>query len=222
MKYVIDGDRVSYLDGYYFSKPQPMPQADATSFQAIGDWFAKDRRYVYFLYRVVEGADPGSFVYLGGYNSQWAKDKRWAYYFSPSKAAGNQWAIESASLDAFEILPHCGFSEYARDRESVYYLGKRVRSADVATFAILPSDRMGEVTGAYSYHFAKDDKRVYFDAKPIKDADYASFRVVHAPGVGNVEYGLDSANAYYRSSQNGKVARISHDLLPAVIREYLF
>jgi hypothetical protein len=222
MNYVIDGDRVGYLDGYYFNKLQPMPQADAASFQAIGDWFAKDRRYVYFLYRVVEGADPHSFVYLGGYNAQWAKDKMSAYYFSPSKAAGNQWAIASASLDAFEIVPHCPFSEYARDREAVYYLGKRVRSADAATFAILPSDRMGEVADAYSYHFAKDDKRVYFDARPIKDADYASFRVVHAPGVGNVEYGVDSGSAYHRSSQNGKVARISHDLLPVGVREYLF
>jgi DKNYY family len=221
MKYVIDGDRVSYFDDYYFAKPQPMPEADAASFEAIGDWFAKDRRHVYFLYRVVEGADPQSFVYLGGYNAQWAKDRARAYYFSPSKAAGNMWAIDSAGVDAFELLPHGKFAEYARDREFVYYLGKRVRGADATTFAILPSDRMGEVPGAYSYHFAKDDTRVYFDARPIKDADYGSFKVVHAPGTGNAEYGVDALAAYCQSPHTGKVVRISHDALPADVRAHL-
>jgi hypothetical protein len=136
--------------------------------------------------------DPATFEYLGGYNSQWAKDRSSAYYFWPSKAAGNQWPIASASLDAFEILPHCSFAEYARDREAVYHLGKRVRGANAAAFAVFPSDRLGEVTGAYSYHFAKDDRRVYFDAKPIGDADYDSFKVVHAPGLGHSEYGIDA------------------------------
>jgi DKNYY family len=221
MKYVIDGNRVSYFDDYYFTKPQPMPEADAGSFQAVGDWFAKDRRHVFFLYRVVEGADPASFVYLGGYNAQWAKDRDRAYYFSPSKTAGNMWAIDSASLDAFEILQHGKFSEYARDREFVYYLGKRVRGADAATFAILPSDRMGEASDAYSYHFAKDGARVYFDAKPIKDADYASFQVVHAPGTGNSEYGIDAFGAYRQNPHTGKAERISHDALPANVRAHL-
>src|SRR5271155_5529239 len=109
MKYVIENARVSYVDNYFFHKPQPMAEADAATFESIGDWFAKDRRHVYFLYRVVEGADPQRFVYLGGYNSQWAKDKNTAYYFWPSRAAGRQWAIESESLDAFEILPHGRF-----------------------------------------------------------------------------------------------------------------
>jgi hypothetical protein len=221
MKYVIDGSRVSYLDDYYFNKPQPMPEADAASFQSVGDWFAKDRRHVFFLYRVVEGADPDSFAVLGGYNSHWAKDKARAYYFSPSKAAGNMWPIESESLDSFEILPNGKFAEYARDREAIYYFGKRVRGADAATFAILPSDRMGEVADAYSYHFAKDAKRIYFDGKPLKDADYASFKVVHAPGTGNREYGVDVAAAYYKSPHTGKPARISHDDLPPPIREHL-
>jgi hypothetical protein len=221
MKYAIEGDRVSYLDNYYFSKPQLMPLADADSFEAIGDWFAKDRRYVYFLHRVVENADPASFVYLGGYNAQWAKDWSSAYYFSPSKAAGNWWAIASASLDAFELLPHAKFVEYARDRATVYYLGKRVRGANAATFTILPSDRMGEIANSFSYHFAKDDKRIYFDAKPLNDAHYDSFTVVHAPGTGNVEYGVDASAAYRQSRSTGKVERLALDALPAAIRTHL-
>jgi hypothetical protein len=46
MKYLIEGDRVNFLDNYYVSKPQPIPEADAASFHAIGDCFAKDRRNV--------------------------------------------------------------------------------------------------------------------------------------------------------------------------------
>jgi hypothetical protein len=221
MKYTIEGDRVSYLDNYYFNKPCPMPQADAASFETIGDWFAKDRQNVYFLYRIVEGADPGTFVHLGGYNSQWAKDRSSAYYFSPSKAASNQWPIASASLDAFEILPHGSFAEYARDLETVYRLGKRIRGADAATFAILPSDRMGEAPDAYSYHFAKDKHRIYFDGKPIAGAQYDSFEVVHAPGLGNDEYGIDAAMAYRQNPRDGKVIRIAHDALPPALRAHL-
>lgn len=83
------------------------------------------------------------------------------------------------------------------------------------------ADRIGEVSGAFSYNFAKDRSHIYFQGKEIKEADYNSFRVVHAPGLGNDEYGIDRAGAFYESPGNGKLTRISHSDLPIEIENYL-
>ena len=134
MNYVIEANAVAYLDHYFFQTPKVMRDADAATFTVIAQWFAIDCRHVYFLYNVVVGADPASFVYLGGHNCQWAKDKTAAYYFWPSKAA-NQWKVlASKRLDAFHILPGCRFSEYARDDENVFYKGRKFEELTLNRF----------------------------------------------------------------------------------------
>jgi hypothetical protein len=216
--YRVENGRVFYFDDYYFAKPQPMPEADAATFEILDRWFAKDRSHVYFLHKIVPEADPATFAYLGGYDDQWAKDKDRAFHFVPSKAAGRVTSIRSASLDAFEILEDAPFSKYARDAEAVYYCGKRVKDADPATFRMMPSDHLGEKT-ARSHHFAKDARHVFFDGKILKEADYESLRVVHAP-LGLSEYGIDRHQAYGLSPHTGKPVAIPLDRLPAIVREY--
>jgi hypothetical protein len=124
MDYIIQGDSVAYVDNYFFSKPQPIPEADPATFEVITKWFARDHHHVYFLYRVVDVADPGSFIVLGGYSCRWAKDRSFAYYFWPSKAAKQWRALKSESLGSFQILPDGPCSEYARDNETLFYKGK--------------------------------------------------------------------------------------------------
>lgn len=216
MNYVIENQTVAYLDHYFFQKPQEMPEADASTFRAIAPWFARDCRHVYFLYRVIPGADPDSFVYLGGYNCQWAKDKAVAYYFWPTKAA-KQWKIlESQSLDAFQILHDCRFSEYAQDNENVFYLGKKLRGADANSFAIMYAEQIEEGTTAPSYHFGKDKTTIYFDGKPLMDVSLARFRVIRT----TLEYGTDGVTAFYYDSARTKMVTISYHALPLSVQAH--
>src|SRR5262249_3432120 len=129
--------------------------------------------------------------------------------------------LKCKSLDAFAVLPDCRFKEYAKDRERVYYMGKRIPGVDSPSFQIFKSDRMGEAPPSPSYHFARDRSHIYFDGKQIQDADYNSFRVVHAPGLGNLEYGIDKSNAFHKSQRNGKLARIAQGSLPLIVQEHL-
>jgi len=219
-KYTVDKDRVFYFDDYFFSKPLPMPLADAASFEEIGPWFAKDHRHVYFLHNVVEGADPASFTYLGGYNDQWAKDRARAYHFQPTKAARQYRIFESDSLDRFCILPNARFCEYAGDTECIYHRGKKIRGADAPSFEVMITDDLG-TSGQPSIHFARDVGRIYFDGQPIKDAVRDTFAVIRQSGIGHQEYGVDVRSAYCQSQKTGKLAALPHSDLPAVVREYV-
>jgi DKNYY family len=217
--YLIDAGRVYYLDGYYFDKPALIPDADYSSLEVLGKWFARDHLHVYFLYRAVDGADPSMFTYLGGYNDHWAKDHAQAYYFWPTKAARQYRGLASDSVDRFAILPNCRFTEYAGDAEYIYYRGKRVRGADAPSFQVMTQVDWGDGADLRSFHFARDAERIYFDGQSIKEADYHSFAVIHEPGLGHQEYGVDARNAYYQSQKTGKIAMISHGDLPAPVRE---
>jgi DKNYY family len=220
--YVISTGKVYFFDDYFFSKKLLMPDADPASFEALGDWFARDRRHVYFLHNIVAEADPGSFVCLGGYNDHWAKDRIQAYHFVPTKAARQYRALQSNSLDRFAILAGCPFCEYAGDDERVYYRGKLIRGAHAPSFRAMIADRMGEVAGASSYHFTRDHARIYFDGQALTAADYNSFTVIHEPGLGHLEYGVDANGAYHKSRRTGKLAALAHADLPEPVRAHFF
>lgn len=219
-KYVIEGNRVFYCHDYFFKKPVLMPEADHSSFEVIDSWFAKDDRHVYFLYRVVDGADPARFIYLGGTAiDYWAKDRARAYHFTPTKAARQFRPLASESLGRFAILPNCRFSEYAGDAERIYRRGRLIRGAHAPSFHVMVEEEWGKSEQLPSCHFARDASRIYFNGQPIKEADHASFKVVREPGIGHEEFGVDIANAYYGNYLD-RLTKISHDRLPAAVREH--
>jgi hypothetical protein len=222
MNYVIDGDHVSYLDHHYHHEPQPMAEAHGSSFREIGKWFGADDERVYFMHKPVEGADPASFVHLGGYDCQWAKDRAFAYAFLPSKAAGQWRVLKSRRLDAFAILPGCRFSEYAGDGEKVFRNGREVRGADAASFRFLEVEDVEGERQHISHHFARDRSRVYFEGKTIlKIAADASFRVVSSAVFNNTEFGTDGTNAFYKDWARVRMVTVPHEALPALIQGYL-
>jgi hypothetical protein len=220
--YVIDKKGVHFLDGYFHAKPKPMPEADPASLTAIGPWFAKDRRHVYFLFNIVEGADPASFVHLGGYNDHWAIDSASAWHFQPTKAARNYRAIASDNPASFRILAGTRFSEYAGDSVNIYRAGKNIVGADAASFEILAQiDPENIESKPPSFHFARDARRVYFDGRPIKGADPSGFRVVHEAGLGHREYGISGAQIYCQDRKTGRVTTPPPAEVPDSVRRFL-
>jgi DKNYY family len=219
-KYIITNENVAYTHCYWFKKePMPIPEADAATFEQIGDWFARDKNNVYFLYNVVAGADPATFCVLGGYaGNHWAKDRLRAYHFEPSKAARNIRFIESKSLDLFAVLLDSRFDEYAADAERVYRNGRLIRGAHAATFRVLANACKGEDQGLPSFDFARDKARIYFMGKPIADVRLETFDAIRLPGIGHNEYGTDGVSAFFEDQWNGKIVRIAFAELPEAVR----
>ena len=217
-KYVIKDDNVAYLDGIFFHKSKPIPEADAATFEPIGHWFARDKHRVYFLHNVVEGADPTTFAVLGGYSDFWAKDRIRAYHFWPSKAARNIRSLESKSLDRFAILPGARFAEYAGDATRVYRRGRLIRGADASTFRVMKNACNGDDEGAASFSFARDKARVYYEGKPLADVSLEDFAAIRLPGIGHNEYGTDGVSGFYESYRAGKMVRVSFAELPEGVR----
>jgi hypothetical protein len=216
--YLVEDGRIFYFEDCFFNKPQPISAADASSFEVIDKWFARDSRNVYFLYRPIDDADPVTFTYLGGYNDYWAKDRARAYFW-PTKAARQYRALPSNSLDLFAILPSARLCEYAGDAACVYYRGRKIRGADAASFRVMLQEEWEDPSDRRSLHFARDKSRIYFDGQPIKQADLDTFVVLHEPGLGHTEFGVDVRSAYFKSQRNGKIAQIAHNDLPAPVRE---
>jgi len=220
MSYIIEANSVAYLDHYFFQKPQHIPEADPATFKAISKWFAIDCNHIYFLYNVVDGADPSSFVYLGGSNCHWAKDKAFAYYFWPSKQAKNWKRLESKNLNSFQILSGCRFNEYALDDENVFYMGKKIRGADAKFFHIMTAEQIEDGSTSPSHHFAKDGACIYFDGKLIKDIDYERFTVLHVKKTTYSEYGTDGVKAFFYDWARTRMVTVSHQDLPASLQEH--
>lgn len=221
MNYVIDGDRVSYLDNYYYHEPQLMAGAHGSSFREVAQWLGADDERVYFMHKPVDSADRASFVYLGGYHWHWAKDKAFAYAFQPTKAAGQWKVLKSRRLDAFAILPG-SFSAYAGDGEKIFRNGREIRGADAASFHLVAVEDVEGERKVLSSHFARDRSRVYFEGKPIlKIPADASFRVVSSANFNNTEFGTDGTNAFFKDWARVRMVTVPYETLPALIRDFL-
>jgi hypothetical protein len=220
MKYVIASDHVSFLDHYFFEKPKLIPEADPATFKPIGEWFGADCQHVYFLYNVVSGADPESFIYLGGYNCQWARDRRCGYFFWPTRAARRWNVLESQSPASFRIVPDCGFCEYAQDNQNVFFLGKKIRAAGADSFHIMTMEKIEDGSTLPSHLFSEDAAHVYFEGRAIKDVDHKLFKVLRAQATSHTEYGTDGSMAVFKDHARTKMVTLPHANLPLSIRDY--
>ena len=99
--------------------------------------YAKDDKYIYYMDKIIEGADVESFVILAKESfvredNTYAKDKYRVYF------AGKP--IEGVDLSSFEVFDN----RIARDKFNVYNLDKKLKSIDIETFEYIgegcPSD----------------------------------------------------------------------------------
>ena len=100
--------------------------------------YAKDDKYIYYMDKIIEGADVESFVILakesfgGEDDNTYAKDKYRIYF------AGKP--IEGVDLSSFEVFDN----RIARDKFNVYNLDKKLKNIDIETFEYIgegcPSD----------------------------------------------------------------------------------
>lgn len=96
-------------------------------------------------------------------NGQWS----WVTY-NENSGKNVHW-IEGIDNESFQILDHKNFGA---DKNSVYYMGRKINQANPNSFIILSK-------GYYGY--AKDDQHVFLDTEVIMHADPTSFSVLEFP-----------------------------------------
>ncbi len=106
--------------------PLLVQEADLVTFQALNfkdnyntiSDFAKDKNYVYKGNKVLTGIDPPTFTNVG---RRYCKDKNYVYWILPDELE----IVEGADVDSFETVYQEDRID-AKDRDSRFYLGKRV------------------------------------------------------------------------------------------------
>ena len=139
--------------------------ADASTFQELGDRWAKDKNAVY-----QEGQKQ---TYLDS-----ATVKVFPYVYVVDKAGvwvygtGYYMRVDKTDADpvTFSVISH----GYGKDKSHVYFAGAVMERADVATFALVKED---VATNEYGTVYGKDKNRVYFGGEIIEGVSSASCTV---------------------------------------------
>ncbi|MCG2615247.1 DKNYY domain-containing protein [Terrimonas sp. NA20] len=210
-------------DSIIYYKEKIVEDADATSFEALDEHYAKDKNNVYYCEEYRDGqtyyttkkqtivtlgnASPASFQVLG---DNYAKDHKHAYYKDkPFKVR------ELASLEVVTM-------RFVKDRYGVYLDQNPVNNADPKSFRILNSNYASDTNRIYyygypsdvhngiheincdrqtfsllAYPYSQDNKSVYYLYTKIPGSDPASFVALESG------YSKDRVNVY----KDGKIVK---------------
>ena len=172
----------NYLDFNLFDtkrkdKVNRVLAADAGSFRAIKDEYAKDKFRAYHKGVGFAVADVDSFEPL---DNMFAKDKKVGYYFLKP--------ISGSEGSSFEVLS----TNYAKDRQNVYCARKDTDDPSAPSADVIKGVDSKSFTVVGMYH-AADKARAYYQDKPLEAADPATFSEW---GDSNVNYASDSIHIY--------------------------
>ncbi|MGZ5377934.1 MAG: DKNYY domain-containing protein [Mycobacterium sp.] len=170
--YHVRGEKVYYLHSFPGDAFE-IDGADAASFLAFDQTYARDESTVYVDGRPLPGADAATFELLD--RPDFASDARHVYQRD---------CRLSDDPTHFELLD----GNLSKDSAAVYWSDGEVLSDDPAHFAI--------ISNADYYLFTRDSRTVHVNGKPIEGADPQTFRVLNA----DFECTADARHAYYRNS----------------------
>jgi len=156
--------------------------ADASTFQELGDRWAKDKSTVY-----QEGQKQ---TYLDS-----ATVKVFPYVYVVDKAGvwvygtGYYMRVDKTDADpvTFSVISH----GYGKDKNNVYYFAQKIVTADVQSFTPLRGANYPSSEGLASSWYAKDKNAVYYRSDVIQNADVQSFAFL------GDEYAKDKNKVYY-------------------------
>ena len=223
-----DGEIV-FVDGW------PMPEADATTFRALADYYGADARHVFHHRTIIAGADalhacflgpdflrdqkslfyggvrvpdcdPDTFVLLNDY---YGRDRKNAYGFVwPDGGRPRVYVLRTEEPSLFRVLDGSGL---AGDGSYFYRWGERIAVEQPDTFETLGND------------YTRDAVHVYYLRKAVRGADPASFHVMHLTEATDRHrpYSYGKGQTYTEAHLHG-LARAFYDQRPALSDHWFF
>lgn len=201
-----------YLDRY----PSLVKVIDADTFRAFDKYdYAADKKYAYYLGKILIGVDPTSFRVHNSRataNKKYMLDKNhiiyqgeiipladpetfdrfsffqgstFEYTFDKKHVFINGEVIENAIPNSF--IPYK--NGHSRDKNHIYYKNQQLKNSDADSFTFIkPASKIS----TNSFGYAKDKNQVYYYPKVIENADPKTFQVI-ADDVAK-----DDQNVYFK------------------------
>ena len=163
---------------YYRTDNHVVKGADISTFKVFDNKsaYAVDRFNAFYDGKPVQGADPLTFVPIGG---GYARDKNLIYCLNEK--------IADFDYASFRVI---GSGIYGKDKDGVYILYSHCDTKDELKITGADPDTFEELFIHQDAFYAKDINHVYINNIVRKDIDVATFRVL------NVAYSVDKNGVY--------------------------
>jgi len=215
-----------------FSFSNTLKNADIKSFEALGQYYGKDKNNVYLMGEKIKKADVKTFQVISEeFFNHYSKDKNNVYL--------ETYIIEGANPETFEIIKEK--PSYSKDKKYLYYSGKKIdeikdnlKIMSAGIFGIIKNGNRIYANGnrldienpenfkiiKNDYYnnpniiYGKNDKNIYviigngqkIRSKVIKDADINSFEIMEIGA-----YSRDKNNIYFTHSDVVKIKDVDKD-----------
>lgn len=212
-----------------------VPIGDFRTFRVLNDFYAADAKYVYYKNKVVEGADPKTFVVLDGGND-YGQDKNRVYYQDCGTTIRNLDALKHRKMGngLYETFHTDGktvynpklmpmpvgtdyktlhrverYRDWYADKNRVYYENRLLPDANPHTFKIFPSHYVSKdyvSNNNKDFDYSYDGNRVYYRDSLMHGVDVASF-ICGYDYVDSISFAFDK-NRYYEGSPNPRLEKL--------------
>ena len=225
----IKDDKTVFSD---FSFSNTLKNADVKSFEALGQYYGKDKNNVYLMGEKIKKADVKTFQVISEESfNHYSKDKNNVYL--------ETYIIEGADPKTFEIIKE--EPSYSKDKKYLYYSGKKIdeirdnlKIMSAGIFGIIINGNKIYANGSRldienpenfkiiknDYYnnpnviYGKNNKNIYviigngqkIRSKVIKDADINSFEIMEIGA-----YSRDKNNIYFTHSDVVKMKNVDKD-----------
>ena len=212
-----------------------VPIGDYRSFRALNHLYAADAKCVYYKNKIVEGADPKTFVVLKGGND-YGQDKNRVYCEARGTTIRNLDALKHRKMGngLYETFHTDGktvynpelmampvgtdfstihrverYRDWYADKNRVYYENRLLSEAKPQTFKIFPSHYVSEdyvSNNNKDANYSCDGNRVYYRDSLMQGVDIASF-ICGYDFVVSTSFAFDK-NRYYQGSPNPRLEKL--------------
>ncbi len=151
--------------------------ADPSTFEDLGDGYARDAQHAFLEGDIIKGADGKTFKYL---EKRYAIDANHVFHYDTIMSSGDPQSFKVYSWNLTE------------DKKDFYWCGKAIHVADKKTFVVLGDQ------DDWKTRWAKDKFNAYcMGYAPVPLADYESFHPIKN-GYLSGYYAADKYRVYYQ------------------------
>lgn len=233
--WAVDRQNVYYIGMEAEIGKDIVPIGDYRTFRVLNHLYAADAKCVYYKNKIVEGADPKTFVVLDGGND-YGQDKNRVYYQDCRTTIHNFDVLKHKNMGKglYETFHTDGktvynselmampvgtdfatihrverYRDWYADKKRVYYENRLLPEASPQTFRIFPSHYVSEdyvSNNNKSANYSYDGNRVYYRDSLMQGVDVASF-ICGYDYVDSKSFAFDK-NRYYQGTPNPRLEKL--------------